>query len=115
MLQIFFAIVIGLLGLVIWLWRVAVRDARRNGTSPREELTGICAAAVDQTVRKNRNKAEIVLLIGRHEELTNADIRKHTGFSRRSVVRYMSELERDGKVEQVGVTGRSVTYRRANS
>ena len=112
MLQILFAIVIGLLGVVTWLWRMAVRDARRNGTSPREELTGICAAAVDQTVRKSRNKAEIVLLLEQHEELTNADIRKHTGFSRRSVVRYMSELEREGKVEQMGESGRFVTYRR---
>jgi Fic family protein len=112
MLQVLLGIVIGLLGVVTWLWRMAVRDARRNGTSAREELTGICASAVDQTVRKNRNKAEILLLFGQHKELTNADIRKHTGFARRSVVRYMSELEREDKVEQVGESGRFVAYRR---
>ena len=33
------------------------------------------------------------------------------GFSERSVVRYMEELEKAGKVEQVGETGRNVIYR----
>lgn len=44
-------------------------------------------------------------------ELSNADIRNALGIFERSVVRYMDELEHEGKAEQVGPTGRGVTYR----
>jgi predicted HTH transcriptional regulator len=105
-------IAIGLLGLVTWLWRVAVREARRNGTLARQEMTGICVAAVDQTVRKNRSKERVLELLEKRGTLTNAEIREVLGVHRRSVVRYLNELEREGKLEQIGASGRFVTYRR---
>lgn len=77
----------------------------------REAAVGICSSALDQTVRKNANKEKIVGLLGERKELSNADIREGLGISERSVVRYMNELEREGKAEQVGNTGRGVTYR----
>jgi Fic family protein len=76
----------------------------------REPVVGICAAALDQTVRKNANKAKILELL-QTSELTNSDIRDALGVSRNTAVRYMDELEAEGRVEQVGTTGRSVLYR----
>jgi len=76
----------------------------------REPMVGICGAALDQTVRKNANKAKVLDLL-QAGELTNSDIREALKVSRNTVVRYMDELEAEGKVEQVGVTGRGVLYR----
>lgn len=77
----------------------------------RENIVGICAAALGQDARKRENKEKILALLGERGELSNSDIREALGVSDRSVIRYMDELEREGKVEQVGNTGRSVTYR----
>lgn len=77
----------------------------------REQVYGICATALDQTVRKNANKEKILTLLAERREASNSDIREALGVSERSAVRYMDELEREGKVEQVGNTGRGVTYR----
>lgn len=77
----------------------------------REQVVGICSSALDQTVRKNGNKEKIGALFKERGSLSNADIREALGVSDRSVIRYMDELEREGKVEQARKTGRSVTYR----
>jgi len=44
-------------------------------------------------------------------ELSNAKIRETLGVSSRTAVRYLDELEKKGKVEQVGKIGHAVTYR----
>ena len=76
----------------------------------REQVAGICATALDQTVRKNANKEKILGLLALRSA-SNHDIRQVVGLTERSVVRYMDELEGEGKVVQVGITGRSVMYR----
>lgn len=93
--------------------RARLRAGLRRGTAG---VKGICAAVVGVDARKREQKEKILTLFaGAREkfsgELSNSDIRNALGISERSVVRYMDELERDGKVEQVGLTGRNVTYR----
>lgn len=91
----------------------------------REQVIGICAAAIGLDAKKRENKEKILTLLAeagekslplrglplKKGELANSDIREALGISERSVVRYLDELEREGKVEQVGSTGRGVTYR----
>lgn len=77
----------------------------------REQVVGIYSSALDQTVRKNSNKEKILALIRERKEASNSDIREALGVSERSVVRYMDELEREGRVKQIGNTGRGVLYR----
>lgn len=87
----------------------------------REQVVGICATAVGLDAKKRENKEKILALLqkgsasaqgsGETRELSNSDIREALGVSDRSVIRYMDELEREGKVEQVGNTGRGVLYR----
>ncbi|MBI4159766.1 HTH domain-containing protein [Candidatus Wolfebacteria bacterium] len=45
------------------------------------------------------------------EELSNAEVRMALGVSSRTAVRYLDELEAEGKIEQVGKVGHAVTYR----
>ncbi|MBI2013583.1 MAG: winged helix-turn-helix transcriptional regulator [Candidatus Colwellbacteria bacterium] len=77
----------------------------------RESIVGICAVALDQTIRKNANKEKILKLLTNKEMVSNSDIREALGIASRTVVRYMDELEKEDKVEQVGTIGHQVTYR----
>ena len=64
--------------------------------------------------KKEENKKKILELFEGRAGLSNSDIRESLGLSDRSVVRYMDELEKEGKVEQVGDIGRNVIYRLKN-
>lgn len=64
-----------------------------------------------ETRKKRENKEKILTLFQTHESVTNNDIEKLLGVSDATATRYLSELERDGKVEQVGTTGRGVEYK----
>lgn len=92
-----------LIGIVI----VALLLTRKG----RQTAVGMCATALDQTVRKNVNKEKAVSFFREKGHVSNAELREALGISERSAVRYMDELEKEGKVEQVGNTGRGVTYR----
>lgn len=79
---------------------------------------GICATAIGLDAKKRENKEKILELLKKNhstphqatgvdgtgqaglgnKELSNADIREALGISDRSVIRYMDELEREGKV-----------------
>ena len=52
----------------------------------------------------------IIDLFSDNSKLTNEKIRNELNVSERSVIRYMDELERQGKVKQAGATGRKVSY-----
>lgn len=90
--------------------RARLRSGLRRGTAG---VRGICAAALGRDAQKHKNKEKILALFSgaKQEELNNEDIRSALGLSRRSVTRYMTELEREGEVEQVGDVGRGVMYR----
>lgn len=77
----------------------------------RDTVVGICATALGLDAKKRERKEKTLELLKERGELSNADIREALGISERSVVRYMDELEREGKVEQMGSTGRGVMYR----
>lgn len=77
----------------------------------RKTAVGICAAALDQNVRKNANKEKALAFIREKKEVSNEEIREHLLMSPRSVVRYLDALEREDKVQQVGDIGSGVTYR----
>lgn len=61
--------------------------------------------------KKQENKTKILTLFQTKETVTNNDIEKLLGVSDATATRYLSELEKEGKVEQVGKTGRGVEYR----
>lgn len=93
--------------IIIGIAVVAVLLSRKG----REATVGICATAIGLDAKKRGNKEKILALLAEKSELSNSGIREALGISERSVVRYMDELEREGKVKQVGNTGRGVTYR----
>ncbi len=64
-----------------------------------------------QAKEKEENKQKILGLFEKQHEVSNNDVEKLLSVSDRSATRYMEELQREGKVEQIGSTGRSVVYK----
>lgn len=75
-----------------------------------KQTLGICSFALEQSVHKQRNKQKIMDLFQKEKELSNEQIRNALKVSYRSVIRYMDDLEKEGKVRQMGNTGRGVVY-----
>lgn len=108
----YISVTILILSLIILL--LAYKESRKYKTSTREELGGIMKAVLDRTLRKQSNLDETLSLFSERESITNSDARKALEVSSRTAVRYLDELERQGKIIQIGKTGQSVTYRKAS-
>lgn len=66
-----------------------------------------------QTEEKEQNKQAILDLMGSgNQPLTNEHLRQMTGVSEATATRYFDELEKEGKIKQVGKTGAHVFYER---
>ncbi|MBI2086660.1 MAG: hypothetical protein HYT69_00570 [Candidatus Zambryskibacteria bacterium] len=65
-----------------------------------------------QQEEKKRNKQAIFELLETNHPLTNNDVEVMLGISDATATRYFDELEKEGKVRQVGKTGRYVNYER---
>ncbi|OHA90385.1 MAG: hypothetical protein A3A31_01325 [Candidatus Zambryskibacteria bacterium RIFCSPLOWO2_01_FULL_48_25] len=65
-----------------------------------------------QQEEKKRNKQAIFELLETNHPLTNNDVEAMLGISDATATRYFDELEKEGKVRQVGKTGRYVSYER---
>ena len=65
-----------------------------------------------QTKKKAENKEKILEFMRENKKVANNDIEKILGVSDATATRYFDELEKEGKVRQVGKTGRYVNYER---
>jgi predicted HTH transcriptional regulator len=99
------------LGGLLMLLFVARREAKKHGTSIVEEAVGICSAAFERTAEKEMRKQQALAFLLERGEAGNKELREALGVSAATAVRYMTELEEEGKVEQSGTTGTSVVYR----
>ncbi len=85
--------------------------ARQKTKQTAQDVIGVCAVALERTSQKEARKSRVLELLAEHGELGNEDIREYLGVSRNTVIRYMNELETEGKAKQIGVTGHAVVYR----
>lgn len=77
--------------------------ARRKGTAQ----TGLIA---EQAEQKTINKEKILQFLQTNEKIQNNDVEKLTGVSNATAERYLSELEKEGKLTQHGTIGQAVFY-----
>lgn len=66
----------------------------------------------EQAEERQKRLGMIEEYLSTHEEVTNQEVAKMLGVDDSTVVRYLDELEKQGKLVQVGTTGRSVTYKK---
>ena len=91
------------------------RSARHKILRPaQDKLVGICEVVLGQSTKKRDNKDKILALLAEKGELGNSDIREALEVSPKTIINYLDELEREGKVEQIGNTGRGVAYKLKN-
>ena len=55
-------------------------------------------------------KGKILELLKEKNKITNNDVEKLLGVSDATATRYLDELEKQGKIKQIGKTGRAVYY-----
>lgn len=100
------------LGLVVafGIWKV-MQKVQGNNLSVPPEAGHLPSAGekgalmnAEQIKQHQENLAKIVSELQGKGQATNMDIQKLLGVTDTTVVRYMNELEKDGKVEQVGKT-----------
>jgi predicted HTH transcriptional regulator len=96
---------------VVFVLLMLRRESKRHGTSAKEEFVGICASAIETASQKEGRKQTTLAMIQEKDAVSNSEIRKALGVSSRTAVRYLDELEAEGKIEQVGRVGHAVTYR----
>ena len=73
----------------------------------RKENTGFIA---EQSVKKTENKQKILAFVQEHEQIKNDDVEKLAGVSNATAERYLSELEKEGRLTQHGKIGQGVFY-----
>ena len=73
----------------------------------RESVEGLIS---EQGAKKVENKEKILEFLRGREKTTNNDIEKLLAVSDATATRYMSELEKEGNVRQIGTTGKYVYY-----
>ncbi|MBI2063989.1 MAG: DUF977 family protein [Candidatus Yanofskybacteria bacterium] len=67
-----------------------------------------------QAEEKKRNKEQILGLLETQHPLTNNHVEQLLGISDATATRYLEELEREGKVRQVGDVGSGVFYEKVS-
>lgn len=113
-----FGMIVG--GIIVWLF---IRKTRKfitpHNTHPNKlENVGMTSGVEipvlieRQTKQKEKNKQKILEIFKQVQRITNDDIQKLLGVSDASATRYLDELEKEGKIRQVGATGKYVYYQK---
>lgn len=66
----------------------------------------------EQSEQKVESIRKILELLNTKHPITNNDVESYLGVSDATATRYLDELEKEGKLVQVGKTGRHVYYER---
>lgn len=87
---------------------------RKGGAFSRttSEKQGIGGYVTGQQNEKEGRKEKIMGLFAGQEAIRNDDVEKLLGVSDASATNYLNELEKEGKIEQMGAAGRFVSYRK---
>lgn len=73
----------------------------------RKSINGLIS---EQSKKKDENKERILEFLRNNEKVTNNDAERLLEVSDATATRYMDELEKEGKIRQIGNTGKYVYY-----
>ena len=101
--------------LVGYLLGKLMKKKLRNPSTPQEPGQTSSVGKVpnqEQIDAKQENLQKILNSFGPDDEITNDAVEKMLRVSDATAERYLDELEKQGKLTQVGRTGRSVVYKK---
>lgn len=75
------------------------------------KVSGIASHVKNQQSEKKERKEEILEIMRERVSVSNNDIERALNVSDTTATNYLQELERDGRIEQIGERGRFVSYR----
>lgn len=85
----------------------------KEGDKPIDDAQGKGPGLIEkQTEEKQANKEKILAYLAGRTEVSNNDIENLLSVSNATAERYLDELEKEGKLLQIGKTGRSVYYKK---
>lgn len=76
----------------------------------REKIKRIIVYQSPKREKVEENKKKIVELLQKKPKITNDGVQKLLGVSDATATRYLDELEKEGRIKQVGRGGRFVYY-----
>ena len=114
-------IILGLVtaGMTLWIWWLYEKKKENEKEisvlgKEKDELVefgkGLEEYNKKMQEKKEKAKEKIMELFGNKEKINHGDVVGVIDVSKNSAVRYLDELEVDGKVKQVGKTGQGVFY-----
>ena len=116
---IYFVLVLVIFGLGLWVWKLrndkieSDREAEALAGEKDEYMEmgkGLAEYQQKLNEKKEKIKSEILALAKEKSKISNKDVSEKLGIPRTSAFRYLDELEKAGKLKQVGKTGASVVY-----
>lgn len=108
----------------LWAWKLKIEKSELSGelefiAKERDEYSefskGLSQRNRFVAHKKNKAKHKILQLVLAKEKISHKEVAQLVGLSKTSVCRYLSELESEGRIKQVGTTGKSVFYTRYTS
>jgi len=105
-------VILVLAGVAVMLYKS--NKENKNEASACAKSTAIQGRLEDHNIemqeKKEMAKQKILEMLAGKDKISNKEVAKELGVSRNSVINYFDELEKEGKVKQVGKTGRNVFY-----
>ena len=100
-----------LLGVVFAKWRFDSQIREKQGRGRRAE-SGVGSNATNEHRAQEHQKHldRILGSFGADDEITNDKVEHLLGVSNTTAERYLDQLEKAGKLKQIGKTGQGVTY-----
>lgn len=114
---IYILVIVGLGGVCGWLfWRnwKSKKEAEVVGRERDEYASfgeGISLYQQKVADKKLEYKNKILDLLKESGRVSNKDVTNRLGVSETTAERYLDELEKEGKIKQIGKTGRNVFYK----
>jgi len=118
-LEVFLLVII--LGLSVWVYKL-YQDKKENenevaGLSKEKDEAESFAGGLEEynkkvQEKKEQAKAKILEIFKNKDKISNKDVVSLLCISTATAVRYLDELEKEGKVKQVGKAGKYVFYSR---
>ncbi|MBA4319188.1 MAG: hypothetical protein C0412_12375 [Flavobacterium sp.] len=109
-------IILSILSLVIGFWlgwksRGGEKEKMESANKPEFLAGGLGKINEENKAQKEERKARILELFQAKNSIANNDVQALLGVSDATATNYLAELEKEGKIEQTGVSGRFVTYK----
>lgn len=92
--------------IILLLWTIS---GLKHVVSGAKEIKDIRNSVLSK--KKEENKKKILSLLKAKKKWTNKELKKELKVTRRTIINYCDELEKKGKIVQVGKSGRDTYYK----